>query len=167
MTALLSIAIDVAIVATVALLAVALMRRQSAALRHLVLSAAFVAAALMPLLEAALPTLPVLEWPSAPPVISSSLAMSLPSASSVSVRPVSVLPCSASSLASFAWCATANKSPSPFVAASAARMAFGPRRVTGTVGPGNRTERVRGRTGRTRRSVMRSSHQRRKKRTRV
>lgn len=72
MTALLAIAIDVAAVVLVALVAVAVMRRQSAALRHVVLTVALIAAALMPLLELTLPVLPVLEWPSAAPVLASS-----------------------------------------------------------------------------------------------
>ena len=56
MTTLLAIAIDVAVVSLAALLGVAAMRRQSAALRHAVLALAVVAAALMPLFELALPT---------------------------------------------------------------------------------------------------------------
>ena len=76
MTTLLAIVIDVAAVSLAALLVVMLMRRQSAALRHVVLTVALVGAALMPLLELTLPALPLLEWPSAAPLVASSSSLS-------------------------------------------------------------------------------------------
>ena len=60
MTLLLSIVIDVTVVCLIALLALALLRRQSAALRHAVLIVAIVVTALVPLLEIVLPPLPIL-----------------------------------------------------------------------------------------------------------
>jgi beta-lactamase regulating signal transducer with metallopeptidase domain len=76
MTTLLAVVIDVAAVSLAALLVVMVMRRQSAALRHVVLTVALAGAALMPLLELTLPTLPVLEWPTAAPIVASSSSLS-------------------------------------------------------------------------------------------
>lgn len=76
MITVLAIAIDVALVSLAALGVVTIMRQRSAALRHAVLTVALVAAAVMPLLELTLPALPLLEWPSATPVVASSSSLS-------------------------------------------------------------------------------------------
>jgi beta-lactamase regulating signal transducer with metallopeptidase domain len=75
MTLLLSIVIDVTVVCLIALLALALLRRHSAALRHAVLIVAIVVTALVPLLEILLPPLPILAWQTDAPVASSSMAV--------------------------------------------------------------------------------------------
>ena len=98
MTTLLAIAIDVAVVLLVALVAVTVMRRQSAALRHVILAVALVAAALLPLLELTLPALPVLEWPSAAPVLSSSSSIA-----SVVVTTEASPPLPVNERTSFSW----------------------------------------------------------------
>jgi beta-lactamase regulating signal transducer with metallopeptidase domain len=108
MTTLLAIVMDVAVVSLAALVVVTVMHRQSAALRHVVLTAALVAAALMPLLELTLPALPVLEWPSASPVVAASSSFSsavvTTEAGSVSLLVNETTPFSWISLLLAIWC---------------------------------------------------------------
>lgn len=62
MTILLTVLVDTALVLALGLVAVALLRKQSAALRHAILASTIGCALLMPLWEVLLPSVPVIRW---------------------------------------------------------------------------------------------------------
>lgn len=75
MTLLLASLIDATVVLTIALIAVAALRKRSAALRHAILATAVACAALMPVLELCLPDLAVIPWYEQTTVVSSGLQL--------------------------------------------------------------------------------------------
>ena len=68
-----SIVVDVTAVVALSLIAATALRRHSATMRHMVLAVAIVAAAAAPLLEIALPQVPVVRWQEAQSAISSGM----------------------------------------------------------------------------------------------
>jgi len=75
MTLLLASAIDATVVIAIALLLIAVMKGRSAALRHSVLAAGIVAAALSPVLELVVPQVPLMEWNATTDVVSSGITL--------------------------------------------------------------------------------------------
>jgi len=75
MTTAIAVIVDVSVVTVVALLACRALRRQPAALRHMLLAASIIAAAVAPVLEATLPNVELPVLASASPVMNSGLTL--------------------------------------------------------------------------------------------
>ena len=83
MTILIASIVDAAVVLGMALVAVAALRRRSAAVRHAILASAVVIAAIAPALEMLVPTLPVIQWYHPISAVSSGLTLTSPDATVV------------------------------------------------------------------------------------
>ncbi|MBM3751254.1 MAG: hypothetical protein FJW21_08755 [Acidimicrobiia bacterium] len=116
MTLLIASLIKASVVLAVALVATLLLRRRSAALRHAILAIAIVCAVAMPVLEWAVPSLPVIPWGATTTVQSSGLTLT----SDVTTVTIGNTPSQVADATPWSWLQVAG-----LVWVSASLMAFG------------------------------------------